>query len=95
MSTGIDYDEAWSRRVEAIYVTSDVVAQRQTVVKLLELRSGERALDVGSGPGLLAHDMASAVGKTGAICGIDLSDSMVALAQRRCARATMGRLSPG
>jgi ubiquinone/menaquinone biosynthesis C-methylase UbiE len=85
MSTGIEYDEAWSRRVEAIYVTSDVVAQRQAVVNMLELRPGERVLDVGSGPGLLAHDMASAVGKTGAICGIDLSDSMVALAQRRCA----------
>ena len=48
MSIGIQYDEAWSRRIEAIYVTPDVVAQRQAVLNLLGLQPGDRVLDVGS-----------------------------------------------
>jgi ubiquinone/menaquinone biosynthesis C-methylase UbiE len=85
MGIGIQYDEVWSQRVEAIYTTSDVVAQRQAVLQLLDLQPGERVLDIGSGPGLLAYAMAMAVGEVGAVSGIDLSDSMIALASRRCA----------
>jgi len=85
MSSGIQFDEAWSRRVEAAYVTPDIVAQRQAVVNLLALRPGERVLDIGSGPGLLAQEMATRVGDGGAVSGVDVSESMIALAQRRCA----------
>jgi arsenite methyltransferase len=52
-ATGLQYDEEWSRRIESIYTTSDVVAQRQAVLHALELRPAERVLDVGSGPLLL------------------------------------------
>jgi precorrin-6B methylase 2 len=58
VTSGIQYDEAWSRRVEALYTTSDVVAQREAVLQTLEPRPGERALDIGSGPGLLAQALA-------------------------------------
>ena len=84
-ATGLQYDEEWSRRIESIYTTLDVVAQRQAVLDALELRSAERVLDVGSGPGLLAYDMGIAVGQGGVVKGIDISESMVALSQRRCA----------
>jgi arsenite methyltransferase len=84
MSIGIDFDEVSSQRVEAMYTTPDVVAQRQEVLKMLELRPGERVLDIGSGPGLLAYEMGVAVGKTGHVSGIDISNSMLALATRRC-----------
>lgn len=40
-------------------------------------------LDVGVGPGLLAAEMAEEVGPTGRICGIDISDSMLAIARTR------------
>ncbi|MCC7360325.1 MAG: methyltransferase domain-containing protein [Anaerolineales bacterium] len=85
MSTGIQYDEAWSWRVEAIYTTSDVVAQRQAVLSALEPCPGERVLDIGFGPGFLAREIAAAVGTGGAVHGIDTSESMLALSQRRCA----------
>lgn len=81
--TMIQFDEETSRRVEAIYTTPDVVEQRRVVHRALALRPGERVLDVGSGPGLLAAEMAAEVGLDGRVCGIDISDSMLAIAQAR------------
>lgn len=85
MSQGFQFDEEASRRVEAIYSTPDVVAQRRAVLQALELCPGERVLDVGSGPGFLAADMGLAVGDSGRVCGIDISEPMVAISRRRCA----------
>jgi ubiquinone/menaquinone biosynthesis C-methylase UbiE len=79
------FDDAESRRVEAVYTTPDVVEQRRTVLGLLDLRPGERVLDVGVGPGFLASEMAAAVGPTGLVCGVDPSGSMLALARARIA----------
>lgn len=84
--TGLQFDEEASRRVEAIYSTPDLIAQRQAVLNALKLRPGERVLDVGSGPGFLTAEMAVAVGASGRVSGIDISESMVAISERRCAR---------
>jgi arsenite methyltransferase len=65
MSGGLQFDEDTSRKVESIYLTPDVVAQRSGVLKALEPRKGERFLDIGSGPGLLAYDIATLVGRDG------------------------------
>ena len=43
----------------------------------------KRVLDVGVGPGLLAAQMAEAVGPTGRVRGIDISEDMLAIARRR------------
>ncbi|HTS52511.1 MAG TPA: class I SAM-dependent methyltransferase [Burkholderiales bacterium] len=80
----LDFDEKESRRVEAIYQTPDVVAQRARVLDALALRPGERVVDLGCGPGLLASQMAQCVGPEGEIECIDASGSMVALARHRC-----------
>lgn len=85
MSAGLEYDEEASRRLEAIYTTPDVVAQRREVLRALELRPDERVLDIGSGPGFLAVDMGVAVGPSGQVCGIDTSDSMIVMSRARCA----------
>jgi arsenite methyltransferase len=84
MSSSLQFDEETSRKVEALYMTPDVVAQRHQVLKALALREGERVLDVGSGPGLLAYEMAASVGPKGRVCGIDISDDMLAMSRKRC-----------
>ena len=83
MITMLRFEAEDARRLEAVYLTQDVVAQRREVLRLLALAPGERVLDVGSGPGLLAVEMAAAVGPSGRVCGIDVSDSMLALARGR------------
>ena len=85
MSGGLRFDEETSRKVEALYLTPDVVAQRAQVLKALELRPGEKVLDIGSGPGLLACEMAVSVGNTGRVCGIDISEDMLTMSRKRCA----------
>jgi len=74
------FDEETSRRVAATYTTSDVVEQRRAVRAALRLAPGERVLDIGSGPGFLALEMAEQVGPNGSVHGIDPSDSMLAIA---------------
>lgn len=84
MSGGLQFNEATSRKVESLYLTPEVVAQRCQTLKALELKEGERVLDIGSGPGLLAYDMAASVGPEGRVCGVDISEDMLAMSRRRC-----------
>ena len=79
----IEFDDAESRRVEAAYRTADVVEQRRLMLEALRLAPGESVLDVGSGPGLLAAEMAAALGPMGAVHGLEPSESMRALARAR------------
>lgn len=69
----------------AVYVTPDMVAQRQSVLELLALQPGEQVLDIGSGPGFLASDMAHRVGLGGIVHGVDISDELLAFAAERYA----------
>jgi arsenite methyltransferase len=85
MSNGLQFNEETSRKVESLYTTPDVVAQRRQVLKALALREGERVLDIGSGPGLLTYDMAVSVSRNGRVCGIDMSEDMVTMSRKRCA----------
>jgi SAM-dependent methyltransferase len=52
-----------------------------------ELREGERVLDLGSGGGIDVLLSAKRVGPTGRAFGIDMTDEMLALAQRNAAEA--------
>ncbi|WP_340646564.1 methyltransferase domain-containing protein [Phenylobacterium sp.] len=79
------FDDAAAKAMEAIYLTPDVVAQRARVLDLLAPSPGERVLDVGVGPGLLALDLARLVGESGRMVGLDLAPAMVATATARLA----------
>ena len=81
----MDFDENASRRAEAIYQTRDMVEARRRTIEALGLAAGARVLDLGSGPGLFAEEMAQMVGPTGCVRGVDLSESMVAISRARCA----------
>ena len=89
------WDAATARRVETVYLTPDVVAQRCETLSVLSLRPGERVLDIGSGPGLLAYDMAKTVGKAGRLCGLDISESFLDMAKNRCAEMPWAEFHAG
>ncbi|HEY3954622.1 MAG TPA: methyltransferase domain-containing protein [Streptosporangiaceae bacterium] len=86
MSGKMVFDAEASRNLEAVYQTPDVVRQRQETLSALLPQPGERALDVGCGPGLLVEEIADRVGPAGQVTGIDIAHSMLDLARRRCAR---------
>jgi ubiquinone/menaquinone biosynthesis C-methylase UbiE len=83
--SSIQFDEQTSRKVEALYTTPEVAAQREQVLRSLNLAPGEHVLDIGSGPGFLAYEMAVAVGRKGRVCGIDASEPMLGMSMQRCA----------
>jgi SAM-dependent methyltransferase len=91
----LQFDDEGSRRLVAPYLTPDVVAQRRSVRGWLALRPGERVLDVGVGPGFLAAEMAREVGADGMVAGIDVSESMLALARERNATVDLRAGSAG
>ncbi len=62
---------------------------RQRAVRELALRQGETVLDVACGTGPTLSMLASAVGPTGRVVGIELSPEMAALARRRVDTATL------
>jgi arsenite methyltransferase len=83
VSDPLHFDEAQSRAVEATYATADIVEQRRATLVALDLRAGERVLDVGCGPGYLAAEMAQVLGGTGSVLAVDPSPAMLAIASRR------------
>ena len=83
MSTTLQFDEEASRRAEALYAARDFVEQRRATRAALALGAGENVVDIGSGPGLLAGEMAVEVGAGGSVDGVEPSESMLTLARGR------------
>src|SRR5215207_8061207 len=75
-------DEA-ARKLEAIYSSADVVAQRRAMLDRLSLRPGESVIDIGCGPGFLCEEMAVAIAETGTVVGVDISEDLIAFARAR------------
>jgi arsenite methyltransferase len=78
-----DGDEA-SRLVEAINTVPETIGRRQAILRALNLKTGERVLDVGSGPGHQTLEMSPMVGPSGKVDGVDISESMLQIARSRC-----------
>jgi arsenite methyltransferase len=83
MRAALQFDEVTWRRAEATYSTPEQVEQRRIVRAALGLKPGQDVLDIGSGPGLLACEMAGAVGPGGTVRGVDPSQDMLSVARRR------------
>jgi len=79
------FNSGASSRIEAIYLTPDVVKQRELAIQRLAPQPRERALDIGCGPGLTTLALASRVGPQGLVNAVDISEPMLALARSRCA----------
>ncbi|WP_455222967.1 class I SAM-dependent methyltransferase [Kaarinaea lacus] len=50
---------------------------------LLQVKPGERVLDVACGTGILARHFAERVGDENLVCGVDINEGMLAVAKRR------------
>ena len=74
-----------ARLQRALAESHDLVARRNTVLGALNLRTGERVLELVCGGGYYAQQAAQFVGRTGRVCAIDISPDQVAAAQARCA----------
>jgi arsenite methyltransferase len=67
-----------------MYVTPDSVEQRKRILRLIDPQPGENVLDVGSGPGFLTCAIGEAVGPTGWVCGVDISEALLTVAKKNC-----------
>jgi ubiquinone/menaquinone biosynthesis C-methylase UbiE len=66
-----------------MYLHPDMIERRRRVRQALALALGERAIDIGCGPGFLTTELTTEVGPNGWVCGLDLSESMLAQARSR------------
>lgn len=89
------FDAEKARQTEAVYQAPEIAATRIAVYRALDPKPGERCLDIGTGPGFFARDLGAAVGETGAVLGLDLSDPMLTLARARCEGLAQVRLERG
>ncbi len=80
---------AWERRANAP-TTPD--AYGIPTMDALAVQPGERVLDIGCGPGTTAVQLATRVGPSGEVVGVDLSPAMAAAATRRAAAAGLANV---
>jgi len=81
--SGLEFTDAAAKRLEKLYLTKDVIAQRSETLRQLALVKGEHVLDIGSGPGFLCEGIAALVGSEGVVVGIDISPDLIAMCERR------------
>jgi ubiquinone/menaquinone biosynthesis C-methylase UbiE len=68
----------------------ETAATNDRAMALLELKRGDRLLDVGCGHGRTVERAADMVGEGGLVVGIDASEEMLRMATRRCQRLIDG-----
>jgi len=83
MSSLLQFNDDASKHLMAMYLTSDMIKQRKQIIEIMKLQPGERALDVGSGPGFLASEIGKMVGSSGQVCGVDISETLLQVAKAR------------
>jgi arsenite methyltransferase len=82
--TVLQFDDDTSRRLEIAYSRPFMVERRRRARARLRLHPGESVLDIGCGPGFTTADVWEEVMPGGRVVGVDISESMLALARRRC-----------
>ena len=84
--SNIVFDDEMARIQRAIAESHDLVVRRNTFMETLNLRTGEKVLELGCGGGSYTFEAAQFVGPTGHVSAIDISTDQIAAARERCAR---------
>lgn len=63
---------------------------RSEGLRLLDVKPGEKVLEIGFGTGQVAVTLAHSVGEAGKVYGIDISDGMLGVATSRVSKAGLG-----
>ncbi len=77
------FNASMGARLEVLYASPQIVAQRRRFRSLLQIREGESGVDVGCGVGHLTCELAEDVGPGGHMTGVDASVDMLAGAAAR------------
>jgi len=80
----------WYDRMNTVMTAGLHRSWRRRAADLAGLSTGGRALDVATGTGDLAFELAARVGPTGEVVGVDFSERMLALARAKVGRAAGG-----
>jgi ubiquinone/menaquinone biosynthesis C-methylase UbiE len=78
--SGLAFSSEAATRLIAAYRAPDLVRQRDATLQRLNLKRGERVVDIGCGPGFLCEMMAAVVGPTGQVIGVDISEDLIRFA---------------
>jgi demethylmenaquinone methyltransferase/2-methoxy-6-polyprenyl-1,4-benzoquinol methylase len=85
-SQDIDAARAFYTRISSVYdalADRDEHRARELGLRLLNAQAGEHVLEIGFGTGSSLAGLATAVGASGAVSGIDISPGMKAVAEQR------------
>jgi arsenite methyltransferase len=83
--SNIVFDDEMGRIQRAVAESHDLVVRRNIFMDSLNLRTGEKVLELGCGGGSYAFEAAQFIGSTGHISAIDISADQIAAARERCA----------
>lgn len=76
--------KTWNQSADTYPLWADVLEPyTPPLLEAADLAPGQRVLDLATGPGLPAFTIAGDIGPDGEVVGVDLSDAMVEVAQRR------------
>jgi ubiquinone/menaquinone biosynthesis C-methylase UbiE len=75
--------------LDAVNALADMQSIKQLMISQLELRSGLQVLDVGCGVGDDVRDLASFIGDSGRVVGVDFSGAMIVEAKKRYSTAKL------
>jgi ubiquinone/menaquinone biosynthesis C-methylase UbiE len=77
------YEQGWRAQLDPAHAL---------MLDMIDLRPGDRVLDVACGTGLVSFRVAEAVGAQGAVVGTDISERMVETVRRIAAERAIGNI---
>ena len=93
----ISHPSSEALALEKSYRLNDIVKQREKTLSRLNLKAGEKVLDLGCGVGFLAQDMAKIVGESGLVICLSILLILMRLngLNSRANKTSYPRIVPG